>query len=106
LGNGRAVPEGLRRPDVLVVVYGGDGDRANFLGRKELRNRLMGQVFGQPLLVMLNLDLDHRSVCIEEEGEMEDELDAFAVTQDLLLGVGQYRESWVRYNRKFRPPDW
>jgi hypothetical protein len=104
------VPEGLRRPDVLVLVYGGDesSDRANFLGLTEVRNRLMGQVFGQPIVVMLNLDsdLDDWSVSIEEQGEMEDELDAYAVRRDLLLRVGRYRDAWVRYTRKFRPPDW
>jgi hypothetical protein len=102
IGDGREVPEELQCTDVLVLVF---GDRSSFRDLAEPRDRLMDQIFGQPKVIMLALDLDDGSVSRDEEQEMEDRLEAYCVGHDLVVHVELHRDAWIRYYRKSRPPD-
>jgi hypothetical protein len=110
VGDCRALPGELRHPDVVIMVYGGDekkagGDTTNFRGLGTVRDILMGQVVSRPVLVMLNLDLEERTVSRKEEIAMENLLGVRGVQRDFLIHVEFYRDAWIRYRRKRRPPD-
>jgi hypothetical protein len=102
VGNGRAVPNDLRRADGLILVYGGDRtqDRENFRNLRALHSTLIAQMVNDPVIVLLNLDFHNVTVSEEEEIAIKQELHAQRVVHRFLTNVDLDSELWIHYGLK------
>jgi hypothetical protein len=111
VGDGRVIPENLRRADVLVLAYGGRNEERgtiNFESLSVLHRRLMGRMLRQAPQVVL-LELEYKgSPSYQAMRRMVGRLGARHITADDLRIVHEGwsaldRTHWIYY--RARPED-
>jgi hypothetical protein len=104
VGDGVAVPERLRRPDLIVAVYSGDG-RDNFRLLPQVVERVKHQLLTDAKVAIFHLEVEGRTeerLRLQDQCEIQARLGADYVTEaGLIIQGGQ---GWVRYARKRKKP--